>query len=92
MYAEIKDPAVDLIYLAAEEWATSIRWEPGPSDAEEKRTNTACTQPGIRSSFFCIYLARGFFLFRGQSTLPVGTPHAHPGKIPKARRNSGNTA
>ena len=33
MYAEIKDPAVDLIYLAAEEWATSISWKPGPSDA-----------------------------------------------------------
>jgi GrpB-like predicted nucleotidyltransferase (UPF0157 family) len=33
MYAEIKDPAVDLIYLAAEEWATSINWKPGQSDA-----------------------------------------------------------
>lgn len=33
MYAEVKDPAVDLIYLAAEEWATSSKWEPGPSDA-----------------------------------------------------------
>jgi len=33
MYAEIKDPAVDLIYLAAEEWATSISWKPGQSDA-----------------------------------------------------------
>ena len=33
MYAEIKDPAVDLIYLAAEEWATSIGWKPGQSDA-----------------------------------------------------------
>src|SRR5215216_1898357 len=33
MYAEIKDPAVDLIYLAAEEWAASISWKPGPSDA-----------------------------------------------------------
>jgi GrpB-like predicted nucleotidyltransferase (UPF0157 family) len=33
MYPEVKDPAVDLIYLAAEEWATSIHWQPGPSDA-----------------------------------------------------------
>lgn len=33
MYPEVKDPAVDLIYLAAEEWASSIDWEPGPSDA-----------------------------------------------------------
>jgi GrpB-like predicted nucleotidyltransferase (UPF0157 family) len=33
MYAEVKDPAVDLIYLAAQEWATSISWKPGQSDA-----------------------------------------------------------
>ena len=33
LYAEIKDPAVDLIYLAAEEWATSARWQPGQPDA-----------------------------------------------------------
>jgi GrpB-like predicted nucleotidyltransferase (UPF0157 family) len=33
MYAEIKDPAVDLIYLAAEDWATLISWKPGQSDA-----------------------------------------------------------
>jgi len=33
MYPEVKDPAVDLIYLAAEEWASSIDWEPGSSDA-----------------------------------------------------------
>jgi GrpB-like predicted nucleotidyltransferase (UPF0157 family) len=32
MYAEVKDPAVDLIYLAAEEWATSMHWQPGPPD------------------------------------------------------------
>ena len=32
-YAETKDPAVDLIYLAAEEWAISISWKPGQSDA-----------------------------------------------------------
>jgi GrpB-like predicted nucleotidyltransferase (UPF0157 family) len=25
-YAEVKDPAVDLIYFAAEEWATRIKW------------------------------------------------------------------
>jgi GrpB-like predicted nucleotidyltransferase (UPF0157 family) len=33
MYAEVKDPAVDLIYLAAEEWASLINWKPGQSDA-----------------------------------------------------------
>jgi len=33
MYPEVKDPAVDLIYLAAEEWATSTHWQPGSSDA-----------------------------------------------------------
>ena len=32
MYPEVKDPAVDLIYLAAEEWAEQINWQPGPSD------------------------------------------------------------
>lgn len=32
-YPEVKDPAVDLIYLAAEEWAAATRWQPGPSDA-----------------------------------------------------------
>jgi GrpB-like predicted nucleotidyltransferase (UPF0157 family) len=32
-YPEVKDPAVDLIYLAAEEWATATRWAPGPADA-----------------------------------------------------------
>jgi GrpB-like predicted nucleotidyltransferase (UPF0157 family) len=31
-YAEVKDPAVDLIALAAEEWARATGWEPGPSD------------------------------------------------------------
>ena len=30
-YPDVKDPAVDLIYLAAEEWATATRWEPDPS-------------------------------------------------------------
>lgn len=33
MYPEVKDPAVDLIYLAAEDWATITHWQPGPSDA-----------------------------------------------------------
>lgn len=32
-YPDVKDPAVDLIYLAAEEWAAANRWEPGESDA-----------------------------------------------------------
>ena len=33
MYPEVKDPAVDLIYFAAEDWAAANAWEPGPSDA-----------------------------------------------------------
>lgn len=32
-YPDVKDPAVDLIYLAAEEWALTTSWQPGPSDA-----------------------------------------------------------
>jgi len=32
-YPEVKDPAVDLIYLAAEHWAATTHWQPGPSDA-----------------------------------------------------------
>lgn len=32
-YPDVKDPAVDLIYLAAEEWAAIVEWKPGPSDA-----------------------------------------------------------
>jgi GrpB-like predicted nucleotidyltransferase (UPF0157 family) len=32
-YAEVKDPACDLIIAAAEEWAAATDWEPGPSDA-----------------------------------------------------------
>ncbi len=32
-YADVKDPAVDLIYLAAEEWAMATNWQVGPSDA-----------------------------------------------------------
>jgi len=31
-YPEVKDPAVDLIYLAAEEWAAATGWQPPPSD------------------------------------------------------------
>lgn len=31
-YPDVKDPAVDLIYLAAEEWAIKSDWAPGPSD------------------------------------------------------------
>jgi GrpB-like predicted nucleotidyltransferase (UPF0157 family) len=32
-YPTVKDPAVDLIYLPAEEWAVTTNWMPGPSDA-----------------------------------------------------------
>ena len=32
-YADVKDAACDLIYLAAEEWAVATGWAPGPSDA-----------------------------------------------------------
>lgn len=32
-YPDVKDPAVDLIYFAAEEWAEATGWQPGPSDA-----------------------------------------------------------
>lgn len=28
-YPDVKDPAVDLIYLAAEQWAAQSKWEPG---------------------------------------------------------------
>jgi GrpB-like predicted nucleotidyltransferase (UPF0157 family) len=30
-YADVKDPAVDLIYLAAEDWASRTQWQPGSS-------------------------------------------------------------
>lgn len=33
MYPEVKDPAVDLIYIAAEAWAARTYWMPGTSDA-----------------------------------------------------------
>lgn len=32
-YPDVKDPAVDLIYLAAVGWAALASWEPGPSGA-----------------------------------------------------------
>lgn len=32
-YPDVKDPAVDLIYFAAENWAEQIGWKQGPSDA-----------------------------------------------------------
>jgi GrpB-like predicted nucleotidyltransferase (UPF0157 family) len=31
-YPDVKDPAVDLIYFAAEDWAVQSRWQPAPSD------------------------------------------------------------
>lgn len=32
-YAEVKDPACDLIMVAARDWATTTNWHPGPSEA-----------------------------------------------------------
>jgi GrpB-like predicted nucleotidyltransferase (UPF0157 family) len=32
-YAEVKDPACDLIAVAAEDWAKQVEWKPGSSDA-----------------------------------------------------------
>jgi GrpB-like predicted nucleotidyltransferase (UPF0157 family) len=32
-YPDVKDPAVDLIYFAAEAWAAATDWQPGPADA-----------------------------------------------------------
>lgn len=32
-YPDVKDPAADLIYLAAEAWAGATDWRPGPPDA-----------------------------------------------------------
>jgi GrpB-like predicted nucleotidyltransferase (UPF0157 family) len=32
-YSEVKDPAVDLIYFAAEDWAAITHWEVGVADA-----------------------------------------------------------
>jgi GrpB-like predicted nucleotidyltransferase (UPF0157 family) len=34
-YADVKDPAVDLIYFAAEEWAFHSHWQPYPSGRRE---------------------------------------------------------
>lgn len=31
-YSEVKDPACDLIAVAAEDWAADVAWAPGPSD------------------------------------------------------------
>jgi GrpB-like predicted nucleotidyltransferase (UPF0157 family) len=31
-YADVKDPACDLIMAAAEDWAAATGWRPGPSD------------------------------------------------------------
>jgi GrpB-like predicted nucleotidyltransferase (UPF0157 family) len=31
-YADVKDPACDLIMVAAEDWARATGWQPGPSD------------------------------------------------------------
>ncbi len=32
-YPDVKDPAADLIYFAAEDWAAAVDWQPGPSHA-----------------------------------------------------------
>lgn len=32
-YYDVKDPACDLIWIAAEEWANISHWQPGPSDS-----------------------------------------------------------
>jgi GrpB-like predicted nucleotidyltransferase (UPF0157 family) len=32
-YPDVKDPACDLIFVAAEDWAAVVGWELGPSDA-----------------------------------------------------------
>jgi GrpB-like predicted nucleotidyltransferase (UPF0157 family) len=32
-YPDVKDPACDLIAVAAEDWAKQVDWKPGPSDA-----------------------------------------------------------
>ena len=32
-YADVKDPACDLIMVAAEDWAVATGWQPGPGDA-----------------------------------------------------------
>lgn len=37
VYPDVKDPAVDLIYLAAVEWAAASGWRLGASDARVRR-------------------------------------------------------
>jgi GrpB-like predicted nucleotidyltransferase (UPF0157 family) len=32
-YSDVKDAGCDLIFVAAEDWATATSWAPGPSDA-----------------------------------------------------------
>jgi len=33
VYAEVKDPACDIIIVAANAWASAVSWKPGPPDA-----------------------------------------------------------
>lgn len=33
VYAEVKDPACDIITTTAQDWATAVAWQPGSSDA-----------------------------------------------------------
>ena len=33
VYAEVKDPACDIIMVGADAWANTVSWNPGPSDA-----------------------------------------------------------
>jgi GrpB-like predicted nucleotidyltransferase (UPF0157 family) len=33
VYADVKDPACDLIIVAAQDWAEATGWQPGPTDA-----------------------------------------------------------
>jgi GrpB-like predicted nucleotidyltransferase (UPF0157 family) len=32
-YADVKDPACDIVIAAAEDWADRTSWQPGPRDA-----------------------------------------------------------
>ena len=32
-YADLKDPACDIVIVAAEAWAEHVNWKPSPSDA-----------------------------------------------------------
>jgi hypothetical protein len=40
-YADTKDPACDLIMIAAEDWAIQSSWQPGPADAQTRRRHRA---------------------------------------------------